>query len=266
MMFLKRRFRFRLLHLMAAVTICALPMAWIAVVRHRVIEEKRAIARAQLLGAAVSHAPRDESTWTAIQSWLADGPMPSRVTLKFDRLGKYESWGPYGPNGTSVKLLDWNEANIETLGPVLEKLPGLKTLSFRDSPLPTGMLAKILPRCDHLRNVYLDGAEGLGREDIAALTRATGLRRLNLRCTDIVDADLDVIAKLDGLNVLSFENTRITDIGIRKIAHLKQLKSLRCDLTRISPEVIPIFVRWQIKELLVVPGEWPNEDVKRLKT
>lgn len=266
-----KRFQFGLRALMVLAVVCALFTAWVVSLRRQAIDERNAIHEAQMMGASVSvMTPDVDSRWVAFKSWLAGGPLDSRIRLSFQNQRPLSNtFGPYGPDGKLVQLHEWNEANILTLGPVFRRLRGLESISFWRSPLPSGSLESILPASRRINYVNVSAAIGqspgmeIGPGDFAALSRLPNLERLDLSSTNVTDDDLVHIAKLD-LKLLRLQDTRITDEGIRILADMKHLEDVDLGLTRVTEDVVPILAKWQVKKKLLVPAEWSYEAVNDL--
>lgn len=257
------RFRLRLRTLLILLTLAAIPPAWVVWQRQHVAAQKHAVHEAQMLGASVSGEPADFALWDQFCYWVGGGE-PAMLRMSFQRLGRYESWGPYGPDGKSVKLHWWNEANIRRFAPELKRIDYLQSLSFWDSPLPPGMLAEILPGSRHLLHLNLQSSP-LTREDMAALSRTPNLASLVLTTTDVTDDDMRHIAALTDLEMLILEDTRITDDGLSHLADLTKLKRVDLSLTLVTEKSLPILKQWQVADELIVPADFPEEALAELQ-
>ena len=262
---MESRRRLRLIRLITLFIGCLTPVVWVVSVRVSAMNEARAIREAKMLHAAVQHEVKDDNPWTRIQSLVAGGPLPSRVELRFEEIDVNEVVrGPYGRDGDEVQLHDWNDDNLKTLRPILKQLPGLETLSFRDSPLPGGMLFRVLPKCPNLQHLSLAGTE-IDQSDLAALERAPELTTLDLSGTPIADEDLAVLARFQ-LQQLGLNNTSITATGLKQLADQKNLRQLDIGSTQVEATAIDLIASWNVKELVVVPSNWTIDDIERLRS
>jgi hypothetical protein len=256
--------RWRLWQMLFLLSLFSLPMAWFVGLRQRVAQERQAIHTAQMLGSSVTETPPEETPWTRFCTWSLGRAYPQEVRLSFQNLGKHAHWGPYGEEGKLVELHAWEADQIRRLGPALQQLPGLKQLSFWNSPLPSNMLAEILPASSELRYLNLLGSP-VSRVDMAALRRVPNLQRLILTNTDVTDEDMDFVAGLPELACLHLEDTRVTDAGLARMASLRKLEEVNLGLTRVTSAAIPTLARWQVTTLLIVPAEWSEQEVAELQ-
>jgi hypothetical protein len=225
----QRFLRYRLWHLLVLVTVLAIGLAGIAELRRRVAREKAALHEAQMLGASYSRS-ESQGRMDAVLDWLAGGPTQPVMAVSFqDQDSPYDSWGPYGPGGSGVKLHKWTPETTAHLDQTLANLPGLEILSFWHTRLPPGTAPQLIPHLPRLKYLNLDVTE-IGDDDLIQV-----LERLNLSNTNITDRSLVAIGRLPRLSALFLYNTRVTDVGL---AELKQVAfdELDVGLTRVSPQ------------------------------
>jgi hypothetical protein len=239
-------------------------LAGIAELRRRVAREKAALHEAQMLGASYSRS-ESQGRMDAMLDWLAGGPTQPVTSISFqDQDNPYDSWGPYGPGGTGVKLHKWTPETTAHLDQTLANLPGLEILSFWHTRLPPGTAPQLIPHLPRLKYLNLEVTE-IGDDDlIQVLERVPNLERLNLSNTNITDGSLVAIGRLPRLSALFLYNTRVTDVGL---AELKQVAfdELDVGLTRISPGATQTLANLQVQSRLKLPGEWDETSIQKLK-
>jgi Leucine-rich repeat (LRR) protein len=85
-----------------------------------------------------------------------------------------------------------------------------------------------------LEELNLDTAEFITDAALSYLRANRGLRKLNLRGTDITDISLPHIAELTALKSLDLSYTQLGDVGIESLPALVELEELNLGGTRIS--------------------------------
>jgi hypothetical protein len=261
----RRWFQFRITHLLLATTLLSLFLAWVVSIRRQVVIEKEAFHEIRMMNGAGDLVAADESYWTRFCSYLANGPSPSSAYIRLQSINPEQvSWGPLGPGGSIVSTRKWEHESIRSLGPTLKKFSRIKTLSFRYSPLPEGMLVEILPYSSQLEYLNLSGT-GIHPKDLIVLNRTPNLKILVVSETRISDDELDHVAALKNLRAIYLESTPITNEGIKKLAALENLEIVDFGRTRITNEVMPILVQLKVKEKILLPAEWTIEDEEFLQ-
>src|SRR5687767_15813712 len=103
--------QFRLWHLIVAMTICCAFLAWVVALRQRARRQAAALHLIHMEGGSYDDAA-DSPAW---RDWLAGGPVDRTLTVRFQRRQAGDSWGPYGPNGSAIKLHVWNAERFPQL-------------------------------------------------------------------------------------------------------------------------------------------------------
>ena len=91
-----------------------------------------------------------------------------------------------------------------------------------------------LHKLSQLEDINLFAAEFITDAAVAFLRPHRGLRRLNLRGTDVTDTSLQYVAQLTALQKLDISQTQISDPGIELLAPLAQLEDLNLGGNKIS--------------------------------
>ena len=65
------------------------------------------------------------------------------------------------------------------------------------------------------------------------------LKEVNLRGTDVTDADLAALRGLENVWMVNLHHTRVTDAGLRHVSTLTELKGLNLALTHVSDAGLP---------------------------
>jgi hypothetical protein len=229
-----------------------------------VAREQAALHEAQMLGASYSRAG-PATRRDAVFDWLAGGPTQPVIAISFQNQDNpYDSWGPYGPGGSGVKLHKWTPQTTAHLDQTLANLPGLEILSFWSTRLPPGTAPQLVPHLPRLKYLNLEETE-IGDDDLLqVLERVPNLERLQISNTNITDRSLEAIGRLPRLNALFLYNTRVTDAGL---AELRQTSfdELDVGLTRVSPEAAETLAKLQVQSRLKLPGEWDEASLQQLK-
>lgn len=87
---------------------------------------------------------------------------------------------------------------------------------------------------DKLEELNLFAAEFITDAALAFLRGHRGLKKLNLRGTDVTDTSLAYVAELTGLTSLDISFTQITDVGLEHLASLAELEELNLGGNKIS--------------------------------
>ena len=118
------------------------------------------------------------------------------------------------------------------------QVPEGASLRLRVAP-PAALqeLARLGP--DDLQEVELFGiltSDWIPEEEVglAALTRLTGLQRLDLSCTEVTDVGLVHLAQLTALHELNLWETEVTDAGLAHLIALTQLQHLNLNNAGIT--------------------------------
>ena len=281
---MKRRslLQFRLWHLIVAMTICCVFLAWVVALRQRAGKQAAALHLINMEGGTF-----DAEVTSPWQEWLAGGAVDRTLTVRFQRRHAGDSWGPYGPGGRTIKLHDWNTQRFPQIGAALSDLPGLTVLDFQGTRL-RNHTAALIPNSTRLTYLSL-GQTGIRSADLAVLARVPNLTHLYLRrtstddnglryvwqlsrlewldlsSTDVTDAGMSQIARLRNLKTLRLENTQLTDKGLATLQQLRNLEELDLGMTLVSPQSLPQLSAMQVTGRLVVPHEWPPAAVESLK-
>ena len=275
--------QFRLWHLIVAMTICGVVLAWVATLRQRANRQAVALRLIQINGGTYDDAA-DTPAW---RQWLAGGPVDQTLTVRFQRRGAGEMWGPYGPGGSTVKLQDWTTENFPQIGVALQDLPGITELDFHGTRL-RNHTAALIPNSPRLTYLSL-GETGVRSADLAVLARVPNLRQLflkrtstgddglrhvsqlsrlewlDLSSTDVTDAGMVQLARLTNLKTLRLENTQLTDQGLATLSGLRDLEDLDLGMTLISPQSLQLLIDMHVTRRLRVPREWPPAAVVLLE-
>lgn len=259
-----RFLRFRLWHAFVLITAIAAILGGVAALRRQAAREAAALHEVQMLGGVYDLAV-DQSVGGRLNTVLRGQPAIASISVRLcDLDDPYESWGPYGPGGKAVRIRRWKPENIERLAPHLAQLPQITQLNFRASPLPPGVLPKLVRGLNRLEYVGLADTN-VAAADIAALARHVSLTNLDLSGTEVTDEALEHLTGLTELKLLRLENTRITDAGLVHLAELRNLEVVDLGLTRVSPRSIPLLAKWQLSKQVLVPAEWPQAAVEELR-
>lgn len=274
--------QFRLWHLIVVMTICCAVLAWVVALRQRAGRQAVALHVVQMDGGTYD-GQADVPAW---RQWLAGGPVDQTLTVRFQRRQAGEVWGPFGPNGRTVKLHGWSTESLPRIGRAIQDLPGISVLDFYGTRL-RDHTAKLIPSSLRLTNLSL-GETGVRSADLEVLARLPNLRQLSLRrtstgddglryvsqlrhlewldlsSTDVTDAGMDQIARLTNLKILRLENTRLTDQGLAALSGLRHLEELDLGYTLVSPHSAQLLIDMQITCRLDVPREWPPAAVVSL--
>jgi hypothetical protein len=275
--------QFRLWHLIVAMTMCGVLLAWVAALRQRASLQAAALHTIQMEGGTYDDAA-DTPAW---REWLAGRPVDRTLAVRFQRRHAGDRWGPYGPGGSTVKLHDWSTASLPPIGRALQNLPGITALDFHGTRLRDHTVA-VIPHSPRLTYLSLSQT-GVRSADLAVLSRAGNLKQLSLRrtsvddaglghvsqlsrlewldlgSTDVTDAGMAQLARLTNLTTLRLENTRLTDRGLATLASLRGLEELDLGMTLVSPESLPHLTAMHVSNRLIVPHEWPASAVQSLQ-
>lgn len=281
---LSTRFRpqFRLAHLGIVVILLSCTFAWMAHVRRQARLEAEALHTVQMIGGVY-----DRYASPAWKQWLMGEPQHAHISVRFVDLTQSETWGPYGPGGSVVKLHAWEPSRFESLGEAFRTLTEISSLSFEGTRI-SGHLQKLIPPSNRLTYLSLEQT-GVRSDELKMLRNTPNLERLSLRrtplndagmgyveelpelelldvsSTDITDEATPYLSRLPKLNVLRLENTRITDAGLEKLRNMKGLEELDLGLTLVTPSSIPVLTRLNLTDRLVVPNRWPEAEIERLR-
>jgi Leucine-rich repeat (LRR) protein len=282
---MKRRalLQFRLWHLIVVMTICCVFLAWVVALRQRASRQAAALRLIHMEGGTYDDAA-DTPPW---REWLAGGPVDRTLTVRFQRRHPGDIWGPYGPDGGSVKLHTWSTASFPAIGRALNDLPGITVLDFHGTRL-RGHTPAIIPNSPRLFYLSL-GQTGVRSADLEVLARVPNVRQLYLRrtsidddgllyltqlsrlewldlgSTDVTDAGMVEVGRLTNLKTLRLENTQLTDKGLAALQSLRNLEELDLGMTLVSPQSSPHLNAMQVHGRLIVPHEWPRLAVESLK-
>jgi hypothetical protein len=163
-----------------------------------------------------------------------------------------------------------NEANVESLKPLLEALPNLEFLAIEhaqtllSSTLDDSIFDQIA-KLKSLKQLFLHGSQikghqleiirhlplerlGLGvshLDDVGAaqLTLLEKVNYLEVGSTKITDVGLTSIANMSRLEYLSIRDTPTTDDGLAELTKLENLRMLRIRSTRLTDKGVQAFRR-----------------------
>lgn len=280
---LRSLLQFRLWHLIACMTICCVVLTWVVQLRQRARRQAAALHAIQMDGGTYDSAA-DTPAW---RQWLAGGPVDQTLTVRFQRRQSGDSWGPYGPGGSAVKLHDWNTESLPRIGAALQELPGITNLDFHRTRL-RNHTATVLPNSTRLTNLSL-AETGVRSADLAVLARLPNLTQLSLRRTstgddglryvsrlhrldwldlsssDVTDAGMVEISRLTNLKTLRLENTRLTDAGLAELSVLRNLEELNLGMTLVTEQSIPYLSAMRVSVWIGVPSEWSPAAVASLQ-
>jgi Leucine-rich repeat (LRR) protein len=225
---LRAPLQFRLWHLVVGMTICGVFLAWVGALRQTARRQAAALYVIQMEGGSYDDAA-DTPPW---REWLAGGPVDQTLSVRLQRRRAGDSWGPYGPDGQTVKLHDWSAESFPRIGRALNDLPGVVYLDFYGTRLRNHMAA-VIPRSPRLDYLSL-GQTGVRSADLEVLMRVPNLTGLSLKRTSIGDDGLHYVSQLTHLEVLDLGSTDLTDAGMMEIARMKNLRTLRLENTQLT--------------------------------
>jgi hypothetical protein len=274
--------QFRLWHLGVAITLWCVCLAWVVALRQRAGRQAAALHSVQMQGGTY-----DAKAASAWREWLAGGPVDRILTVRFQRRGPGDTWGPYGPKGQSIKLHDWSTESFPQIGRALQELPGITALDFDRTRL-RNYTSVLIPKSARITNLSLHET-GVRSADLAVLERLPNLTQLSLRRTstnddglryvapldqlewldlsssDVTDEGMVEIARLTNLKTLRLENTHLTDAGLATLSVLRNLEELNLGMTLITEQSIPHLSEMRVSVWIGVPYEWSPAAIESLK-
>jgi hypothetical protein len=178
-------------------------------------------------------------------------------------------------------VVRWIEATKGELNDeAMHYLPSLSRLEWLEvgggNVSPAGMAS--LKNCTALKRLYVHDIN-LAGDDLAWLSNLTGLQALSLQHTgidgrvlrnlkaadlvvlnlsgdNIVDRDVDEIARIKGLEVLALADTRVTGSGIAKLQEMSRLNELNLMHCDVADEDLDYFL--SMPNLRIVYAEGCN--------
>lgn len=147
-----------------------------------------------------------------------------------------------------------------------ERMEGLDEIALIDLSrrgIPIGRLAAL----SQLRNVKVLSLHATQNPGVALknLSARSNLSWLQLKSSEVEDADLAHLSKLSRLRLLSLGGTRVTDEGAKEFRHLRELESLLIHDTQVTDNGLVHVSRLTKLARLSVGGEVTDEGLLHLK-
>ncbi len=171
--------------------------------------------------------------------WTARGagtPQASVVQAQASVVQAIEAQGGYVVRDSDGNIVEVSLARTWATDNDIERIVEIKGLKRLDLSFTyvSDRGVERLQQLQQLEDLTLDTAEFITDAAVSYLRANRGLRRLNLRGTDVTDISLPYLAELTGLRSLDLSHTQIGDVGFESLPALADLEELNVGGTRIS--------------------------------
>jgi len=136
-----------------------------------------------------------------------------------------------------VEFLSVDQFTVESIS-LLHELPGLKTVSFYDTPF-TDKHAALAVELTNIRELNLNYTD-VTDAGLAKLVSVLNLSILRLNGTQVTDQGLTYLLE-SKIRVLSLYGTAVTDNGLERLAQMPELAFLDVQKSNVTPEGVSRF-------------------------